>query len=186
MENKYQFETLRLRFRQWEEEDKIPFARMNANIKVMEYFPSMLTSEQSDELITRISNHFKDHGYGLWAVELKETNEFIGFIGFLNATFESSFTPCIEIGWRIDDKFWNKGYATEGASACLEYGFNTLKMKEIYSFTSQLNKRSINVMKKIGLEEKGVFYHPRIEEGNPLRLHVLYKIDKKKFDKVYV
>lgn len=183
MENKYEIETSRLRFRVWKEEDRIPFAKMNASDKVMEYFPSRLNTEQSDEMIIRIMNHFKDYGYGLWAVELKETQEFIGFIGFAHPTFESLFTPCVEIGWRIDENYWNKGYATEGAKACLEYGFKTLGMTEIYSFTSQINTRSSRVMRKIGLEEKGTFNHPNIEEGNPLRLHVLYKIDRDTFDK---
>lgn len=156
---------------------------MNANTKVMKYFPNILSKEQSDEFISKINSHFNEKGYGLWAVEIKETKEFIGFIGFFNATFESYFTPCVEIGWRLDNKYWNKGYATEGAKACLEYGFNNLGMNSIYSFTSQLNKRSINVMKKIGLKEKGTFHHPKIIEDNPLRLHVLYKIDKATYNK---
>lgn len=185
MENKYQFETERLGFRQWKEEDKIPFAKMNANTKVMKYFPNILSREQSDEFVDKITNHFIEHGYGLWAVEIKITQEFIGFIGFYNATFESYFTPCVEIGWRLDYKYWNKGYATEGAKACLKYGFNIIGLNDIYSFTSQLNEPSINVMKKIGLIEQGAFNHPKVEKDNPLKSHVLYKIDKARYDKMY-
>lgn len=159
MENKYQFETERLGFRQWKEEDKIPFAKMNANTKVIKYFPNILSREQSDEFVDKITNHFIEHGYGLWAVEIKITQEFIGFIGFYNVTFESYFTPCVEIGWRLDNKYWNKGYATEGAKACLKYGFNIIGLNDIYSFTSQLNEPSINVMKKIGLIDRKNICH---------------------------
>ncbi|WP_339364221.1 GNAT family N-acetyltransferase, partial [Vallitalea maricola] len=99
------------------------------------------------------------------------------------AIFESYFTPCVEIGWRLDNKYWNKGYATEGAKACLKYGFNIIGLNDIYSFTSQLNEPSINVMKKIGLIEQGTFNHPKVEKDNHLRTHVLYKIDKARYDK---
>lgn len=153
----YQFETERLGFRQWNKEDKIPFAVMNANSEVMRYFPNRLTREQSDNFIKNISKHFEKYGYGLWAVEMKETEAFIGFIGFFyTATFESTFTPCVEIGWRLDNKYWNKGYATEGAKGCLDYGLNQLGLKDIYSFSSVINKPSIHVMEKIGLKKNTV------------------------------
>lgn len=181
-DKKYQFETERLGFRQWKEEDRIPFAKMNENTEVMKYFPNALTRKQSDEFIDKITNHFNEYGYGLWAVEIKSTKEFIGFIGFHNATFESYFTPCVEIGWRLDNKYWNKGYATEGAKACLKYGFNILGFKDIYSFTSQLNKPSIKVMNKIGLKKQGKFYHPKVDKNNVLRLHVLFKIDNQLYE----
>jgi ribosomal-protein-alanine N-acetyltransferase len=183
MYKKYEFESDRLGFRFWNDEDSVPFSRMNANNKVMQYFPSVLNKEQSDKFIERIMDHFKDYGYGLWAVDIKETHDFIGFIGFYTAKFESCFTPCVEIGWRLDEKFWNKGYATEGAIKCLDYGFNILGLNDIFSFTSKINKPSINVMKKIGLIEQDTFLHPNISEDNPLRPHVLYKIDKKTYDK---
>lgn len=185
IENKYEFETERLGFRRWKEDDKIPLAKMNANVKVMKYFTNVLLKKQSDEFVDKIMKHFNEQGFGLWVVEIKEAHVFIGFIGFFMATFESDFTPCVEIGWRLDNKYWNKGYATEGAKACIKYGFDILGMNAIYSFTSQLNKPSMNVMKKIGLEEASTFNHPRIENDNPLRLHVLYKIDKARYDKIH-
>ena len=180
---KYEFETQRLGFRQWEAQDKEPFSRMNSDPIVMEYFPNKLTRTQSDEFIEKINNHFNKFGYSLWAVEIKDTHEFIGFVGLYTASFKSDFTPCVEIGWRLDKQYWNKGYATEGAKACLNYGFKKLGLKEIYSFTSLINIKSINVMKKIGLIEQSQFEHPNIDENNKLRLHVLYKIDKPTYDK---
>jgi ribosomal-protein-alanine N-acetyltransferase len=168
----------------WEESDRELFAKMNANKEVMRYFPKTLDFKETDNFLNRVQEHFKENGYGLWAVELKDTNEFIGFIGFLNATFEAEFTPCVEIGWRLDNKYWNNGYATEGAKTCLEYGFNKLNLNAIYSFTAEPNKPSENVMKKIGMKKIGEFKHPRVEEGSPLKPHILYKIDKEEYEEI--
>lgn len=175
MYRKFDFESDRLGFRLWCDEDKKIFSRMNADSKVMQYFPNVLNEEESDLFIEKIMNHFKCKGYGLWAVEIKET---LQFIGFYTASFDADFTPCVEIGWRLDSEFWNKGYETEGASVCLDYGFRVLGLNAVFSFTSRVNKPSINVMKKIGLIEQGVFLHPNINAGSLLKSHVLYKIDK--------
>lgn len=175
MKKKYIFESKRLGFRLWSEDDKLPFAKMNSNIEVMEFMPKLLSFDESNEFISRIKNHFDSYGYGLWAVDIKETGKFIGFIGFSHANFESDFTPCIEIGWRLDRESWNNGFATEGAKECLKYGFEVLNFKDIFSFTSKINYRSINVMEKIGLCKSRDFNHPKLENGNPLRPHVLYQ-----------
>ena len=180
--NEYIFESPRLGFRMWNESDRALFAKMNDSKEVMRYFPKTLDSKETDDFLNRVQEHFKENGYGLWAVELKDTKDFIGFIGLLTATFEADFTPCVEIGWRLDNKYWNKGYATEGAKACLEYGFNKLNLDTIYSFTAQINKPSENVMKKIGLKKVGEFKHPRVEDSSLLKPHVLYKIDKDEYE----
>lgn len=182
--SKYIFESSRLGFRMWQELDRELFANMNASNEVMRYFPKTLDYKETDDFLHRIQKHFEETGYGLWAVEIKDTKEFIGFIGLLTATFEAEFTPCVEIGWRLDNKYWNNGYATEGAKACLEYGFNKLNLNSIYSFTAETNKPSENVMKKIGLKKVGEFDHPKVEDGSPLKHHVLYKIDKKNISEV--
>jgi ribosomal-protein-alanine N-acetyltransferase len=174
-EMSYIFESERLGFRRWKDEDRLPFFHMNSDDDVMKYFPNKLTKVQSDDFVDRIEKNIELHGYGLLAVEIKKTREFIGFIGFSNPTFEAFFTPCVEIGWRLARKHWNQGYATEGARACLDYGFGVLGFEEIYSFTAQINTQSINVMKKIGMEELSTFNHPRISEDHPLNLHVLYR-----------
>lgn len=182
--NNYIFESSRLGFRTWKESDRELFSRMNSGENVMRYFPKTLSREESDNFFNRIEGHFKENGYGLWAVEIKDTKEFIGFIGFLNAVFEAEFTPCVEIGWRLDNRYWNKGYATEGAKECLEYGFSNLNFSKIYSFTAKINNPSENVMKKIGMEKVGEFQHPKVEEGSSLKTHVLYKIDKKMHENI--
>ena len=149
---------------------------MNADPYVMKYFPYLMTKEQTMVMIERIKTHFEKNGFGLYAVDELATGQFIGFIGFSTATFESDFTPCTEIGWRLRKEAWNKGFATEGALACLEYGVPKFGLKDIYSFTAVLNKPSERVMQKIGMTKIGEFAHPRVSESSPLRPHVLYKI----------
>jgi len=171
-------ETERLILRDWKKSDKKLFRKLNSDESVMKYFPKILSKEETDDFYNAIQEELENYKYGLYAVELKENKEFIGFIGFHKAVFASDFTPCIEIGWRLNKDAWSKGYATEGAKACIEYGFNELNMEEICSFTAAINKSSQNVMKKIGLTYIKDFNHPRIETTSVLRHHVLYKIRK--------
>jgi RimJ/RimL family protein N-acetyltransferase len=174
-------ETPRLYLRKWQKADRFPFAQMNADPAVMRYFLKPLTEEESHAFVDRIEKQMAERGYGLWAVELKQTNRFIGFIGFNYTDFPSDFTPCIEIGWRLQQASWGHGYATEGALGCLEFGFRTLGFTEIFSFTSVLNTPSEKVMQKIGMRKLKEFAHPRIEPTNPLCPHVLYRITHTEF-----
>lgn len=169
--------TKRLILRPWREEDLAPFAAMNADPEVARYFVSTLTREQSDALAGRAFEHFGRHGFGPWAVERAGTSDFIGFTGLSIPEFETAFTPCVEIGWRIAREHWGRGYATEAAQAALDYGFEVLGLEEIVSFTVPANAASRRVMEKIGLvrDEAGDFDHPRVPEGHPLKRHVLYR-----------
>lgn len=171
------FETQRLIFRDWKEQDLYEFRRMNKDTRVMKYFTKTLTEEETDRFYNIIQDEFKNYGYGLYAVETRHNNDFIGFIGFHWASFNSHFTPCIEIGWRLKYEAWGNGYATEGAEACLKYGFDTLGFDKVYSFTSKVNLQSQNVMKKIGMKKTMEFKHPNIVEDSPLCEHVLYCIN---------
>jgi len=180
--------TKRLILRPWREEDLEPFAQLNADSRVLEYFPSVLTHEESNNLALRLKVTLEKNGWGLWAAVLLETDEFIGFIG-LNKWTKSSlpthFTPAVEIGWRLGFEYWGKGYATEGAIACLGYGFETLSLDEIVSFTAVQNMRSRRIMEKIGMhhDPKDDFDHPKLPEGHWLRRHVLYRIEADKWEK---
>ncbi len=171
--------TPRLILRPWQPADREPFAQLNADPQVMTYLPRLLTREQSDALADRLEAHFADHGFGFWAVELKQTGEFIGFIGLETETFEAPFTPCIEIGWRLAAAHWGQGYATEGARAALRFGFEVLQLPEIVSFTTRENGRSRRVMEKIGLRHcpQEDFNHPLLS-GHPLEPHVLYRLSR--------
>jgi RimJ/RimL family protein N-acetyltransferase len=174
-------ETDRLILREWKPSDLEPFARLNADPRVMEFFPASLSQDETAAMIQLIQERSMKNGFCFWAAELKSTGEFIGFIGLNIPGMETHFTPCVEIGWRIDFKFWGKGYAPEGALACLKYGFSTLNLNEIVSFTTVNNLKSRRVMEKIGMtyDPQGDFDHPKVQEGHPLRRHVLYRISRK-------
>ncbi len=176
--NSYLFTSKRLGIRNWSLEDLEPFAKMNQDKDVMEFFPKTSTTKETREMILRLQEEFIHKGFTFYAVELLENKEFIGFIGLIQTVFVADFTPCVEIGWRLKKSAWNKGYATEGALRCLEYAFNELNLNEIYSFTPSINKKSERVMQKIGMKKVKEFNHPKIDKGHILEKHVLYKIEK--------
>ena len=170
--------TERLMLRQWRQADREPFAALNADPRVMEFFPACLDRAQSDAAADRIESHFARHGFGLWAVELPGTAPFIGFIGLSIPRFEAHFTPCVEIGYRLARAYWGKGYAPEGAKRVLAHGFDQLQLTEIVSFTARVNLRSRAVMERIGMryDASDDFDHPSLPENHTLRPHVLYRI----------
>lgn len=173
-------QTNRLILRQWREEDLEHFAQLNADPRVREYFPGLLSRQESDHSVKLAADHIERCGWGFWAASLIQTGEFIGFIGLEDVYFTAHFThtPAVEIGWRLAFNHWGQGYATEGALAALEYGFESLELKEIVSFTAMQNERSRHVMEKIGMhhDAKDDFDHPKLIEGHPLRKHVLYRL----------
>ncbi len=174
---KDQLLTPRLLLRRWREADREPFARMNADPRVMRFFPAQLSRAESDALVFRAEAHFAANGFGPFAAELRHTGEFAGYIGLVIPSFEAHFTPAVEIGWRLDATLWNRGLATEGAREVLRYAFEELRLPEVVSFTVLENRASRRVMEKIGLRRDpgGDFDHPRLPEGHPLRRHVLYR-----------
>lgn len=172
-------ETPRLILRsEWKPSDLTPFAALNADERVMEYFPSTLTREETAAMIKRVELRFREDGMSFFACELKETAELIGFIGLAKPQFETHFTPCVEVGWRLAVPHWGKGYAVEGAKQAMAWGFEKFDLDEIVSFTAAGNQKSRRVMEKLGMtrDNRGDFNHPRIDPGDPLRHHVLYRI----------
>ena len=163
--------TDRLLLRQWREEDKQPFAALNADPDVMEHFPAPLTRGQSDALVERAAVAIASRGWGLWAVEAD--GGFIGFVG-LN---EPDFMPGVEVGWRLARHAWGHGYATEAGRAVIRYAFDEIGLAEIVSFTSTTNVRSQRVMQRLGMTHDPAedFDHPRVEDPR-LRRHVLYRL----------
>jgi RimJ/RimL family protein N-acetyltransferase len=151
MSGRRELSTGRLLLRRWREADREPFAAMNADRDVMEYFPARLNPAASDQLIARIEAGFDQLGYGLWALELRATGEFLGFTGLAPASVEARFTPAVEVGWRLARRAWGQGYATEAASAALAFGFGDSGLSEIVSFTSAANVRSRAVMERVGM-----------------------------------
>jgi RimJ/RimL family protein N-acetyltransferase len=170
--------TDRLILRRWREEDRAPFAIMNADPRVMEFMPKLLSSDESDRMIDRIEAGFEQRGFGLYAAELRADGSFIGFIGLSVPGFEATFTPCVEIGWRLASQVWNRGLATEGARAVVDEFFGRLALSSLVSFTAKQNAASQRVMQKLGMTRDPAedFDHPNLPERHPLRRHVLYRL----------
>lgn len=170
--------TDRLTLRRWRDDDLEPFAALNADPRVMEFFPAPLSREQSDALVERIEAGFDRDGYGLWALEVRASGELIGFTGLAVPGFEAPFTPAVEVGWRLARPAWGHGYATEAGRAALSFGFERIGLDEIVSLTSRDNGRSRAVMERLGMSHDPAddFEHPAIPPGDPLRGHVLYRL----------
>ena len=171
----------RLLLRRWRPEDLAPFARMNADPVVMEYFVSPYTEERTQEFYQKIQKEFAEYGYGLYAAQEKASNLFMGFIGFHWARLDADFCPCVEIGWRLDHPFWGKGYATEGAKACLDYGFRELALPKVCSYTTHRNLRSQRVMEKIGLKRGTEFLDTSIPAGHPHNPLIYYHLSREEY-----
>ena len=167
--------TSRLVLRDWRPADRAPFAALNADPEVMEHFPGLLSRADSDAAVERFEAAWREHGYGLWAAERRDTAEFVGFVGLAAATFPAPFTPAVEVGWRLARAHWGLGLATEGGRAALRHAFTALGLGEIVSFTAQGNVRSRRVMERLGMSLDGTFEHPALPEGHRLRTHVLYR-----------
>jgi RimJ/RimL family protein N-acetyltransferase len=168
----------RICLRQWRDDDRGAFAAMNADARVMEFFPRRLNRVESEAMVERIQQHFGKRGFGLWAIEVRDRAPFIGFAGLAVPRFTAHFTPCVEVGWRLAFEYWGHGYATEAARLALGYGFGTLALSEIVSFTSAKNHRSRAVMERLGMRRNCVedFDHPALPEGHRLQRHVLYRL----------
>ena len=170
--------TPRLWLRQWRASDLPPFAALNADPLVMEFMPGRLSPAESDRLARGCGEEIARRGWGFWAVERRESGAFIGFVGLDVPSFEAPFTPCVEIGWRLERASWGQGFATEAGRECLRFAFESLVVEEVVSFTVPLNRRSRAVMERLGMsrDAAGDFDHPRIPAGHPLRRHVLYRL----------
>lgn len=177
-----EFETERLRLRQWKAADREPFAALNADPRVMEFFPSLFTRSESDAMADRCESLIQERGWGFWAVESKLVGEFIGFVGLHTPSALLPFSPCVEIGWRLAFEYWGKGLASEAASEVLRVAFQSLGLEEIVSFTALENRRSRAVMERLGMRGAGTFEHPQVPENSPLRLHALYRLSRASYD----
>jgi len=176
--------TSRLLMREWRDSDRVPYAEMNGDPEVMRHFPSTLTPQQSDEMIDRMTAAWRDHEFGLWAVERCDTRELIGFVGLWSPSWHADFTPCVEVGWRLGKQHWGNGFAPEAATAALEWGFANVDLPgdQIVSFTTEGNISSQRVMQKIGMirDVNGDFDHPLLPDWVDRR-HVLYRIDRQQY-----
>lgn len=174
-----ELDTPRLRLRRWRTADRQPFAALNADPKVMEFFPAPLARAESDALADRFEAAFELQGWGFWAVESKAGGDFLGFVGLAVPRADLPFSPCVEIGWRLGREHWGQGYASEAARAALNAGFEQLGLAQIVSFAVLANRRSRAVMERIGMADTGEdFDHPALAVDSPLRRHCLYRITR--------
>ena len=177
--DEYIFKSDRLGFRNWSNKDLDVFAKLNSNKEVMEHFPNTLSKKEVGKFIEKLRSHFEKNGFTYYATEILETKELIGMIGLAYQEYKTEFTPAIDIGWRLKSSTWGKGYATEGAKKCLEYAFSELGINKIISVCTTKNKKSENVMKKIGMIKVGEFNHPEMINNPEYEKHYCYEIIKK-------
>lgn len=177
-------ETERLILREWKKSDHEKFARINHDPLIMEYFPRTLDAKDTDKLVERFQKHFKKYGYGFYALELKESGEFIGFVGINHVEIDVPFKPAVEIAWRLDYEYWGQGYATEAAQAVLRHAFSELGLKEVVAYTVFDNNRAIHIIEKLGMKRdpKGDFSYPKLPDDHPMSRHVLYRLKQKDFN----
>ena len=178
--------TERLLLRGWLERDRAPYNAMNADPEVMRHFQSPLAAAESDALLESLTPQWEAHGFGGWIVEREHDGAFLGVTGFSRPSFEAHFTPAVEIGWRFARASWGHGYATEAATAAMRYGFETVGLDEIVSFTVPANERSWRVMERLGMHRDPAddFDNPRLPDGHPLRRHVLYRLRRADWERL--
>jgi len=174
----YEFKSERLGFRNWMLTDIEKMSAINADKKVMEFFPGLLTTEQTIAFIERMQKQYAEKRFCYFAVDKLDTNDFIGFIGLSEQTYKAEFTPCIDIGWRLSQDAWNQGFATEGARRCLAYGFDNLNIEKIVSVAPKINVKSEHIMTKIGMVKQIEFDHPLLLNHDTLKKCVMYEIRK--------
>ncbi len=175
--------TRRLLLRAWREADHAPFAAMNADPHVMRYFAALGTPESSRRLMEVWNSQLQERGWSNWAVERRDTGEFIGFVGLTVPPRPSlHFMPCVEIGWRLIAAHWHQGFATEAAREVLRFGFEGLALEEIVSFTTLSNTPSRAVMERLGMANSHEdFDHPAVPAGHPLLRHCLYRLPRNRW-----
>jgi len=177
--NNNSHQTERLILRPWRESDKPAFAKINADARVMEFFPDIYTQERSYGMVDKCNQRLARDGFTFWAAERKDSNAFIGFVGLTTFDSDLPFCPCVEIGWRLAYEHWGNGFATEAARFCLSLGFNQFSLPEIVSFTTLANTRSRHVMEKIGMvDTKNNFLHPAVDPQSGMQEHCLYHVTR--------
>jgi len=175
-------QTSRLLMRRWQDSDREPFADLNRDPETMRYFPDTLDRAASDAMIDRIESRFEQQGYGLWALEIAATGEFIGFTGLNAMPGGVPGAGGVEVGWRLARAAWHHGYATEAARAALDVAFDGAGLAEIWSMTAVLNDPSQAVMRRLGLTEVARFDHPNVPAGHRLQPHVTYHLARPQAD----
>ena len=181
MATKYLFSSERLGFRTWSADDLNAFYALNADALVMQHFPKTLSKEETRDYITKLQEHYETYGHCYYATEIKETGEFIGFIGLAFQDYETDFTPNVDIGWRLKKTSWGKGYATEGAKKCLDIAFENFQLQKVIATCTIQNSSSEKVMQKIGMQKMSTFKHPKLAHCPEIQSCLLYEISREQY-----
>lgn len=170
--------TERLLLRRWAAEDREPFARIMADPEVMRYRKAPLSGAESDAMIDENEASFESRGFGLWALERLADHRLLGFTGFGLSDFGAPFCPAIDVGWTLACHAWKQGYATEAATASLDFAFGTLALDQVVAHTTTLNLASQAVMERLGMthDPSDDFDGPWYPAGHPQRRFVLYRM----------
>lgn len=171
-------QTARLILRPWRSSDLPPFAEQNADPIVMRFLGGALSRGDSDAYVARSEAHYAQHGFCKWAVEAPGVAPFIGAVGLGHVAFQASFTPAVEVAWRLNRRFWGQGYATEAARAAIQDGFTRIGLQRIVALTVLDNIPSQRVMQRLGMTRSIEFDHPRYAADHPLCRHVLYRLER--------
>lgn len=169
-------QTQNLTLRPWRQSDLQFLAQLCADETVMQYFPKVLSEEESADFLRRLMEHQEKHGFTYFALEEKASGELIGFVGLALQEYESPFTPAVDIGWRLMPHAWGKGNATEGAKRCLQLAFEELNLDAVIAVCSQSNSASERVMQRLGMKPMGEFQHPKLSEHPELQPCLCYQI----------
>ena len=153
-------------------------AELNGDAETMQFFPSTMDRAASDAFVHRIEARFELQGYGLWALELAGTGQFIGYTGLNPMPEGVPGAGRMEVGWRLVERAWHHGYATEAATAAVDVAFCGVGLREVWSMTAVLNEPSQAVMRRLGMTPYAHFEHPRVEPGHRLRPHIAYRLER--------
>jgi RimJ/RimL family protein N-acetyltransferase len=170
--------TSRLLMRRWRDGDRDAYTAMNADPEVMRYFPATLDRAASNSSIDRIEDRFDQQGFGLWAVKVAASGEFIGFTGLNSMPEGVPGAGDMEVGWRLARRAWHQGFATEAETAAVDVAFNGVGLDRVWSMTSVLNRPSQAVMLRLGMTPEAFFDHPKLAAGHPLRRHIAYRLER--------
>ncbi len=173
---RYIITTERLGLRNWNNSDLTEMTALNQDAQVMEFFPSTQNRDKTQGFIGRMQKHFEAHGYCYFAADRLDTGEFIGFIGLCTQSYLDDRPTFTDIGWRLKQAAWGKGFATEGAKGCLKFAFEELNLDKVYSVCSLINVKSEKVMQKIGMQKEMEFKHPVLGDYPALEVCAFYVI----------
>jgi len=172
-----ELETDNLLLRQWREEDLEPYARLTSSKEVMKYFPKTLTPEQSNMAARKFQMLLEQNLWGFWAVEEKATSKFIGYAGLHSPKTKFPFSPCIEIAWRMEKKYWENGYVLEAGEEIIRVAFEIYGLEELVYFSALKNLKGEKVASTLKMiRDERTFHHPFVEREDELSEHYLYRI----------